>query len=234
MFNGQSISVVLGTYREKDSIRKVIDEFFATGVVDEVVVVDNNAEAGTREEVAKTKARLVVEPAQGYGHAFRRGIREATGGYIVLCEPDDTFAAEDIHRFLALTDRYPAVFGSRTNKKFLAPDAEISEARRFGNVVVAKFITLLFGGPPITDIGCTYKLFTRETIKKIEPSLRTVNPLFATELILATLKQKIDFIEIPIIFKARVGRSGIVPYWYSWVSWGLRVIKYIFVVRFGG
>ncbi|MBA2468479.1 MAG: glycosyltransferase family 2 protein, partial [Chloroflexia bacterium] len=42
MWNGRTVSVVLGTYAERDSIREVIDGFFATGVVDEVLVVNNN------------------------------------------------------------------------------------------------------------------------------------------------------------------------------------------------
>ena len=42
--------MILPTYNEKDSIRQVILDFFATGVVDEVIVVNNNAVAGTSEE----------------------------------------------------------------------------------------------------------------------------------------------------------------------------------------
>ena len=64
MWNGHDVSVVLMTYAERDSIRDVIERFFQTGVVDEVVVVDNNAQAGTREEVEKTQARIVYEPVK--------------------------------------------------------------------------------------------------------------------------------------------------------------------------
>jgi len=79
MWNGQEVSVVLMTYAERDSIRDVIERFFATGLVDEVLVIDNNAQPGTADEVAKTRARLVHEPQQGYGHATRRGLLEARG-----------------------------------------------------------------------------------------------------------------------------------------------------------
>ena len=41
MWGDKRVSVVLMTYAEKDSIRAVIDGFFATGVVDEVLVVNN-------------------------------------------------------------------------------------------------------------------------------------------------------------------------------------------------
>ena len=86
MWNGKDVSVVLMTYAERDSIREVIDGFLATGVVDEVVVVDNNAEDGTEAEVRRTAARLVHEPRQGYGHATRRGLIEAKGDLIVLAD----------------------------------------------------------------------------------------------------------------------------------------------------
>ena len=101
MWGDKRVSVVLMTYAERDSIRDVIDRFYATGVVDEVLVIDNNAQEGTREEVAKTPARIVTETKQGYGHATRRGLMEADGDLIVLSEPDGTFAPEDIPTELA-------------------------------------------------------------------------------------------------------------------------------------
>ena len=52
-----SISVVLPTYREQLSIRDTINGFYATGIVDEVIVVKNNAERGTREALAGSGAR---------------------------------------------------------------------------------------------------------------------------------------------------------------------------------
>ncbi len=54
MWADKRVSVVLMTYAERDSIRAVIEGFFATGVVDEVLVVNNNAQEGTVEEVEQT------------------------------------------------------------------------------------------------------------------------------------------------------------------------------------
>ncbi len=96
MWGDKRVSVVLMTYAERDSIRAVIEGFFETGVVDEVLVVNNNAQAGTERGGAKTKARQVHESRQGYGHATRRGLLEASGDLIVLAEPDGTFVPADI------------------------------------------------------------------------------------------------------------------------------------------
>ena len=77
MWNGKTLSVVLPTYNEKDSIADVIDGSRRSAIVDEIIVVNNNAAAGTSEEVAKTGAREVIETTQGYGAAIKRGLREA-------------------------------------------------------------------------------------------------------------------------------------------------------------
>ena len=76
MWHGKTIAVVLPTYRERDSIARCIKAFEALGVVDDIVVVNNNAEPGTSDEVAGTSAREIFEPVQGYGAAIQRGLRE--------------------------------------------------------------------------------------------------------------------------------------------------------------
>ena len=104
MWSGKSISVVLPTYNERGSIRQCVLKFFKTGVVDEIIVVNNNAVAGTSDEIRGTGAKEVFEERQGYGAAIRRGLVEATGDYIIVCEPDGTFIEEDIFKLLSLCD----------------------------------------------------------------------------------------------------------------------------------
>lgn len=231
MWHNKSVSVVLATYREKNSIRQVIESFLATGLVDELVVVSNNAEAGTEEEVKKTSARLVQETQQGYGFAFRRGIKEAKGDYIVLCEPDDTFIAKDIERFLAKAENFQAVLGSRTRGA-----TAMNSLRRFGNVVAAKTIQILFSTNALSDVGCTYKLFHKEALQKLAPYFTRIDPLFATELVLLVAARRIPFAETPITFQQRVGASAITPHWHKWFGLGIKVFLYIwkfwFQIRF--
>ena len=96
--------VVLPTYNEKDSIRKVIQDFEELGFVDEILVINNNAIDGTSTEVRHTSAIEIHESVQGYGAAIQRGLREATGDLIAVCEPDDTFLARDLTKFLAYAE----------------------------------------------------------------------------------------------------------------------------------
>src|SRR5829696_5899146 len=113
MWRNARVSVVFPTYNERDSIYEAIQEFLSTGYVDEVVVVDNNAAAGTDDGVGRTIARLVREPEQGYGWAIRRGFREATGDLIIVAEPDGTFRGQDVLKLLAYADDFDVVYGSR-------------------------------------------------------------------------------------------------------------------------
>ena len=40
MFNNKTVSIVISTYKEKNSIKTFIDKCYETGLVDEVIVVN--------------------------------------------------------------------------------------------------------------------------------------------------------------------------------------------------
>src|SRR3989338_7103956 len=231
MYKEKTVSIVFATYREKDSIRMVIENFFNTGFVDEIIVINNNAESGTVEEVQKTRARMVYEKRQGYGYAFQKGIEEAKGDYIFLCEPDGTYIGKDLERFLVYAqDGFEAVLGSRTGQSTKISGADMDFLRKFANVFEAKTIEYLFNTNSLSDIGCTYKLFTKMALKKIAPLWRTRNSLFATELTLLVASQNLHFIEIPVTFRERVGISTFVSTFAKMAKWGIRI--YIFIFAF--
>ncbi len=233
MYNGKLVSVVFATYKEKGSVREVIEDFFsATPFVDEIVVVNNNAESGTVEEVQKTKARMVYEKRQGYGYAFQRGMKEARGDYVFLCEPDGTYKGKDVERFLiyAKTGGFDVVLGSRTGQNTPLSAADMTLVRKFANVFEAKTMEILFNTNALTDVGCTYKLFTKEAIRKVAPLWRTRNSLFATELVLLTISNKMHFIEIPVTFKKRVGTSVFVSTFPKQAKWAIKI--QFFILKF--
>ena len=117
MYKNKKVSVVIHTYNEAGSIRGVINGFFETGLVDEVIAVDNNALGNTEEEIKKTKATYVKESKkQGYGFALMRGMIEAKGDLIVMTEADGTFRPMDIEKLLAYSQDFEVVLGTRTSR----------------------------------------------------------------------------------------------------------------------
>lgn len=227
MWNGKTVSVVFSTYREKASIKDAIEDFLATGVVDEVIVVNNNAEPGTDEEVKKTKAKLIDEKRQGYGWGYQRGIQEARGDYIILSEPDGTYAGSDVEKFLVYAREFSVVLGSRTNQSAILEGAAMGFSRKWANVLVAKLTEVFFNTNALTEVGCTYKLFHKEILRYLEPQWRTRSALFATELMLLVVSRRIKFIEIPVNFRRRIGESSLTERWYHLVKWGLRILFFV-------
>jgi glycosyltransferase involved in cell wall biosynthesis len=209
MWKGLKVSIILPTYNEKDSIRQCIKDFQATGYVDEVIVINNNAAPGTSEEVAGTGAIEIHEKTQGYGAAIQRGFREARGDLIGVCEPDSTFAAKDIEKLLAYTDDFDFVLGTRTTKEFIWDGANMGAFLKWGNYAVAKLMEVLFNSNCLTDVGCTFRVLKREALEKLQPGFTILGSFFGPEMMLLALKRKVPMVQIPVNYKKRIGTSAV-------------------------
>lgn len=227
MWHGKAVSVVLPTYAEVGSIREVIDGFFATGVVDEVLVVDNNAEDGTAAEVARTRARVVHEPQQGYGHATRRGLLEATGDLVVVSEPDGTFLPADITKLLVYSGECDVVFGTRTTRELIWADANMDWFLRWGNWAVAKLIEVLFNTNHLSDVGCTYRVLRRPVAQSIGRRMRVGGSHAGVEVMLLAITSGVRAVEVPLNYLPRVGVSSVTGKRLVAVEVGTRMIALI-------
>lgn len=209
MWNGKQVSVIFPTYNEKDSIRGAIEDFLASGYVDEVVVVNNNAAEGTDDEVSQTKARLVYETRQGYGNAIQKGLAEAEGDLLIISEPDGTFSGHDVAKLLAYSDDVPVVFGTRTQRELVWEGANMGFFLKWGNWAVGKLMEFLFNTTLLTDVGCTMRLFHREAYETLAPQFAIGGSAFGPHLMLLTILNGIPFIEIPVNYRKRVGESSV-------------------------
>ncbi len=207
MWNGQTVSVVFTTYRDLATIREVIEGLFATGVVDEVVAVDNNAEEGTKEEILQTPAKYVHEPRQGVGYGFLRAIREATGDIIITIEVDGTYSPRDVHKFLAYADDFDVVCGTRTAAVMIAPGSDMDFFTRWPNLLYAKLIEVLFNTPNLTDVGCVYRLIKRSAWERIQHCEMDGGWAFNLDWTIHIARARIKFVEIAVNFLPREGDS---------------------------
>ncbi|HVO99460.1 MAG TPA: glycosyltransferase family 2 protein [Bryobacteraceae bacterium] len=232
MWNGKSVAVIFPTYNEKDSIRRAILSYFATGLVDEVIVVNNNAAVGTSEEVAGTGAVEILESKQGYGNALLCGIDYTAADLVIFSEPDGTFSGHDVIKLLAYSDDVPVVFGTRTAREFIWKGANMGKFLRWGNWAVAKMTELLFNTTILTDMGCTQRLLSREALQLIRPSLTIGGSHFGPQVLLEVIRHGIPFVEIPMNYRARVGESSVTgSLWKAW-KLGWRMIFLVLEYRF--
>ena len=232
MWNARTVSIVLPAYNEERYIRSAVEDFFLDGVVDEVVVVDNNSRDRTAAEAAATRARLVQERAQGYGNALRRGLREATGDLVIMAEPDGTFVGRDVMKLLAYADDFEMVCGTRTTRELIWQQANMGWFLRWGNWIVAKMIQVLYGGPSLTDCGCTLRLTHRAALARIQEDLTVGGSHFLPEMVIAALKRGVKVIEVPVNYRGRIGDSKITGSFKGTLRTGLNMIGLILHRRF--
>jgi glycosyltransferase involved in cell wall biosynthesis len=209
VYGTRTVSVVFPAYNEGGNIRRAVEDFFLPGVVDEVIVVDNNSRDGTAAEAAAGRARVIAETKQGYGYALRRGLREATGDLIILAEPDGTFVGRDVLKLLAYSDDFDMVCGTRTTRELIWEQANMGWFLRVGNWAVAKLIQVLYDGPSLSDCGCTLRLTHRPALARFIDDLTVGGSHFLPEMVILGLKRGLRIIEVPVNYRDRIGESKI-------------------------
>lgn len=232
MWGKKSVAVIFPTYREKKSIYKAILDFNSSGFVDEIIVVDNNAEKGTEEEVKRTKAKIIKETDQGVGRAIRTGINYAKADLIIISEPDGTFEGKDVSKLLSYSDDFDMVFGTRTHIPLINKKSGMSMPRRLFDYIFARMINLLFSCSRLTDVGCIMRLTNRKGWQQIVNECKSDDALFITEWQLIAAKNKVKFIEAPLNFRKRVGKSQITATFKDQAKWAIKIFFYIWKVWF--
>ncbi|MBV1893001.1 MAG: glycosyltransferase family 2 protein [Ilumatobacteraceae bacterium] len=225
MWNGKTVAVILPTFKEADSIADCIERFDAIGIVDDILVVNNNAHPDTSPAVAGTAAREVLEPVQGYGAAIRRGIAETRDADLVcICEPDGTFDPDDILKLLPFTADVEVVFGSRTVQTFILTGANMGFFLRWGNWAVAKLAEVLFNTVYLSDVGCTFRVLTRESLDFLEPRFEANGSAFGFEMMLITVHHRIPLVQVPVKYQERVGESSVTGHPMKTLELGIEMI----------
>jgi glycosyltransferase involved in cell wall biosynthesis len=231
MWANKTISIVFPVYNEEEGVRQAIEDFFGTGWVDEILVVDNNSTDRSAEIARATLARVVPESRQGYGFALQCGLREAKGDWIILAEPDGTFIAKDILKLLAYADDFDMVMGTRTTRELIWAEANMGIFLRLGNLAVAKLLEFLFNGPSLSDCGCTLRLIHADAARRIQPYLTVGGSHFLPEMVILGLLGKLRIIEVPVNYHGRRGTSKITGSFKTAWRVGWRMIRLIVMYR---
>lgn len=231
MWNGQTLSVVLPTYNEKDSIADIALKFEKIDAVDEVIVVNNNAAVGTSEEVARTGAREVIETTQGYGAAIKRGLRESDTDLVAICEPDGTFDPEDLRKLLAFMPECDYVVGSRTVSNFIWQGANMGLLLQWGNWAVAKMIEALYNTSYLSDVGCTFRVMTREQKENVLARSTLDGSAYGLEMLLIAVIMRIKLVQVPVNYHPRVGVSSVTGDFGKTVELGLEMMLLVLKMR---
>lgn len=202
MYKNHRISLVMPCYNEERGLPEVYRDM--PSLIDEVIVADNNSTDRTAEIAQKFGAIVVTETKQGYGAAYKTGLRRATGDIIVTMDGDGTYPRNFIPILLdvMIDEKIDFITCDRTGHK----DKPSNWLRVFGNDVLNWAILLLFWFR-VRDSQSGMWVFRRWVLGHL--SLTSDGMAFSEEIKLEAMSKKnlIRSIELPVYYKERHGVS---------------------------
>src|SRR5688500_19439799 len=121
-----------------------------------------------------------------------------------MADPDGTLLGRDVLKLLADADDFDMVRGTRTTRELVWAQANMGWFLRIGNWAVAKLLQFLFGGPSLSDCGCTLRLTHRAALERFRDSLHVGGSHFLPAMVILALLRGLTVIEIPVNYRGRV------------------------------
>jgi len=192
MFKDQ-VTVVLPTLNESGAIPQVIEELKEQGY-NNIIVVDGYSTDMTDRIAFGNGVELAYQHGIGKAGAVKTALEIVKTPYVLFMDGDATYDPRDIWRLMNHTDHYVHVIGARDKKC-------IDRLHRFGNWMISRLFSLLFGIRVSDVCSGMYLIETNEARKySIE------EPGFVAEIELAAqsaVSQQLG--EVPINYRPRIG-----------------------------
>ena len=168
------VSVVIPVYNEKVYLPVTVGRVVDTGLVKEIIIVDDFSTDGTRESLEEVKKKftkrglkitlLYHEVNKGKGAALRTGFAAVTGDIVIIQDADLEYNPNDFPRLLEpiIDGRADVVYGSR----FLGGTHRVLFFwHMMGNRLLTLFSNMLTN-LNLTDMETCYKVFRADVLKE--------------------------------------------------------------------
>jgi glycosyltransferase involved in cell wall biosynthesis len=224
------LSIVIPVYNEKATILEILRRVRAVKlpVAKEVLIVDDFSKDGTRDILAKLKGRgvrvFLHDENRGKGAALRTGFSRATGDIVLIQDADLEYDPAEYPQLLApiLDGRADVVYGSR----FLGgPHRVLFFWHYVGNRVLTTLSNMV-SNLNLTDMETCYKVFRRETLRRIR--LRSDRFGFEPEVTIKLAKLRARIYEVPISYSGRDYAEGKKIGWKDGVAALFHILRYRF------
>ncbi len=205
------LSVVVPVYNERNTVTEIIRRIESTGLVKQIILVDDGSSDGTREVLDKVKnenrqnLNIVFHPQnRGKGAAVRTGLGHAQGDIILIQDADLEYDPKDYPKLLEpiLDGRADVVYGSR----FLGGPHRVLF---FWHYIINRMLTFLSNictNLNLTDMEVGYKVFRRKVLEGIV--IRSDRFNFEPEITAKVAKKKVRIYEVPISYAGRTYEEG--------------------------
>ena len=205
-----NVSIVIPAFNEEHGVGPVITELrnvlSRNGIDAEVLVVDDGSADKTSEQAAAAGARVLRHRSnRGYGAALKTGISAASHSFIVITDADGTYPCEYIPEILAKLETADMVVGARIGRNVKIP--AIRKPAKWALNRLANYMT----NAKIPDLNSGLRAFRREVAIQYF-SILPDQFSWTTTITLAMHCDKYAVAYLPIDYRARKGKSKIVPW----------------------
>ncbi len=206
----EPVTVVIPAYNEEmgvgHTVQEVIQVLAEAGIDAEVIVVDDGSLDSTGENALRAGARVLRHRSnRGYGASLKSGIAAARHNFILITDADGTYPASHIPEVLSELEFADMVVGARTGA-----NVRIPLVRRPAKWVLNKLANYLTGSH-IPDLNSGMRAFRRDVASQYFAILPNQFS-FTTTITLAMLCDRYAVSYLPINYRARTGKSKIVPW----------------------
>ena len=200
------LSVVIPALNESDAIQQVIREVPREGLQKigyevQILVVDNASTDGTGELAREAGAEVLLESLQGYGNAYKAGLKEADGDIILCCDADLTYPLYDVPSLIAWMDAENLQFVT-TNRLAISDPGAMAFRNRVGNLLLTGVMGLLFGFS-LKDSQSGMWIIRKELLDQL--TLESGGMALSQEIKIKAIRASKAWRQVPIQYRKRVG-----------------------------